>query len=143
MCEDCHNNYDDGPRPVHDCHGINCPLGVPHPPPHWDPKKGGVYPLGCGICRSEKLELMNKLKETGVDLNEEKPKFWNYAENKGNRQNYDDYYADYGDYGEEEGEEGEDNDQPKPEIIRPDFEFDLPRFVIDPELIFARQAKKL
>ena len=56
-CEDCHENNLDEPR-LKDCHGIDCPLGIAHPPPCEDPRKGGVFPLGCGICRSEKLELL-------------------------------------------------------------------------------------
>lgn len=37
MCNDCHNdymfkyNYSD--PPVKDCFGVECPLGIPHPPP--------------------------------------------------------------------------------------------------------------
>ena len=46
--------------PLKDCHGVNCPLGVAHPPPNSNPRLGGVFPLGCGICRSEKLEVMKK-----------------------------------------------------------------------------------
>ena len=37
---------------------MNCPLGIPHPPPNNDPSKGGVFPLGCGVCRSEKTDLL-------------------------------------------------------------------------------------
>ena len=61
MCNDCHNdymfkyNYSD--PPVKDCHGINCPLGIPHPPPSQNPREGGCFSLGCGICRSEKAHL--------------------------------------------------------------------------------------
>ena len=80
MCEPCHSSYNWGIMPLHDCHGVNCPLGVAHPPPHNDPKKGGVFPLGCGICRSEKLELINKYKElnNGFEEPDEKPKAWIY-----------------------------------------------------------------
>lgn len=100
MCEPCHNNYNWGVMPLHDCHGIDCPLGMAHPAPHNDPKKGGVFPLGCGICRSEKLEKIKQLQETTanqVNLNENKPKAWIY------------------------------NGQAQ--IDRPDFEFDIPDFI--------------
>ena len=49
--------------PLSDCLGVNCPLGIPHPPPAYDPRRGGVFPLGCGICRSEKMDL---LKNTNI-----------------------------------------------------------------------------
>ena len=47
---------------LHDCHGIDCPLGIAHPPPNANPREGGVFPLGCGICRSEKMEILEKNK---------------------------------------------------------------------------------
>ena len=57
-CDDCHSGLNNGK--LKDCHGIDCPLGIAHPPPCDDPRKGGVFPLGCGICRSEKLELLER-----------------------------------------------------------------------------------
>ena len=80
MCEPCHSSYNWGIMPLKDCHGVNCPLGIAHPPPHNDPKKGGVFPLGCGICRSEKLEKLQQLKDANqlLDLQEDKPKAWIY-----------------------------------------------------------------
>jgi len=47
--------------PLTDCFGVNCPLGIAHPPPDNDPRKGGVFPLGCGICRSEKLDVLKNV----------------------------------------------------------------------------------
>ena len=38
--------------PLQDCNGVNCPLGVPHPPASSDHRKS-AYSLGCGLCRSE------------------------------------------------------------------------------------------
>ena len=59
MCKPCHDEYNRTLNPpLKDCHGINCPLGIPHPPPNKNPRLGGVFPLGCGICRSEKLEIL-------------------------------------------------------------------------------------
>lgn len=59
MCKPCHDEYNRTCNPpLHDCHGVNCPLGIAHPPPNSDPRKGGVFPLGCGICRSEKMEIL-------------------------------------------------------------------------------------
>ena len=63
MCDPCHRRYNWGIMPLKDCHGVNCPLGIAHPPPHNDPRKGGVFPLGCGICRSEKMEKLQKYQE--------------------------------------------------------------------------------
>ena len=61
MCNDCHNDYmfkyNYSEPPVKDCHGINCPLGIAHPPPSQNPREGGCFSLGCGICRSEKAHL--------------------------------------------------------------------------------------
>ena len=58
-CDDCHSKSHKKIQ-LQDCHGINCPLGIAHPPPNSNPRKGGVFPLGCGICRSEKLELLER-----------------------------------------------------------------------------------
>ena len=77
FCEPCHNAYngDHINQRVHDCHGIDCPLGIPHPPPNGDFRKGGVFPLGCGICRSEKIELLRNAKVQQVVTDaEDQPK---------------------------------------------------------------------
>ena len=37
-----------------DCGGVDCPLGVPHPPASNDPLKS-MYPLGCSMCRKTDL----------------------------------------------------------------------------------------
>ena len=64
FCNRCHDQYNSTPcrtsNKLYDCHGINCPLGMAHPPPSKNPREGGVFPLGCGIYRSEKLELLQK-----------------------------------------------------------------------------------
>lgn len=85
FCKPCH---DIAPRvyphlekiPTKDCNGVDCPLGIAHPPPSHDSKKGGVFPLGCGICRSENLERLQKassLKQIAVK-SEDLPKAWIY-----------------------------------------------------------------
>jgi len=56
MCKPCHDLWPY--EKVKDCGGINCPLGVAHPPASKDPVKSS-FPLGCGICRSE---IKTKLK---------------------------------------------------------------------------------
>jgi len=78
MCEPCHDEYNRSMNPpLKDCHGKNCPLGIAHPPPSKDPRQGGVFPLGCGICRSEKLEMLAKREIKQVSSAENLPKFWN------------------------------------------------------------------
>ena len=53
LCEKHHAGIFDR-RPdgckIEDCGGVDCPLGVPHPPASSDPKKS-MYPLGCSLCR--------------------------------------------------------------------------------------------
>ena len=100
MCKPCHDEYNRTSNPpLKDCHGINCPLGIAHPPPNKDPKLGGVFPLGCGICRSEKMEMLQQRDVHQVISAENLPKAYIY------------------------------NAQPagpaRPQIIRPDFEPEL------------------
>ena len=85
MCDPCHSRYNWGIMPLKDCHGVDCPLGIAHPRPHNDPRKGGVFPLGCGICRSEKLEVIQRYKAS-QELNAgvapaAEPKAWIYDKN--------------------------------------------------------------
>ena len=54
FCEDHHDGYKDQ-REVEDCKGVNCPLGVPHPPASNNPRMS-AFPLGCSICRAENLK---------------------------------------------------------------------------------------
>ena len=59
-CEPCIHNALDGKRKVvTDCTGgANCPLGIyEHPKADLDVKKS-KFPLGCGLCRSEKLSVI-------------------------------------------------------------------------------------
>ena len=76
FCDRCHNEYCQPPYnhvELRDCGGVNCPLGVPHPPASADHKKS-TYPLGCNICRSEKMEKMreinNLIPEVSLKVNE-------------------------------------------------------------------------
>ena len=79
MCESCHDEYNNSEDPpLKDCHGIKCPLGIAHPPANKDPTKGGVYPLGCGICRSEKLKLLQNRDIKQVTTEKNMPKAYLY-----------------------------------------------------------------
>ena len=53
----CDMHHDAG-GPIEDCGGIDCPLGVPHPPANHNPKLS-LYPLGCSLCKSSKPESAN------------------------------------------------------------------------------------
>ena len=66
---------------MQDCHGHNCPLGVAHPPAGQDPAIS-AYPLGCGLCRAERMAAK---KVDGVFMQEVKltQNFnWTYKETK-------------------------------------------------------------
>ena len=69
FCKRCHDEWLTPPYSqvvLRDCNGHDCPLGVPHPPADPDPKKS-VFPLGCGLCRSDHLAEM---KDNGVVIQE-------------------------------------------------------------------------
>ena len=86
MCKPCHDEYNRTCNPpLKDCHGINCPLGIAHPPPHKNPREGGVFPLGCGICRSEKLEILQQRDVRQVVSSDNMPKAWIKPEFKRNQ----------------------------------------------------------
>ena len=78
FCYPCHEDWNHGRGvTVKDCHGVNCPLGIAHPPANKNVHKGAVYPLGCGICRSEKLDLLKKRTHCQVITEEHVPKAFN------------------------------------------------------------------
>ena len=57
---------------VEDCGGVNCPLGVNHPPASKDPMKSN-YPLGCSLCRNtEKLGKDTKPAIQAIEIEETK-----------------------------------------------------------------------
>ena len=86
MCNPCHDEYNRTLNPpLKDCHGIDCPLGIAHPPPNKNPREGGVFPLGCGICRSEKLEILRKRDVRQVVSADNMPKAWIKPEFKRNQ----------------------------------------------------------
>ena len=58
FCKKCHDERDPSHPKIEDCGGVNCPLGIPHPPASKDLSKS-TFPLGCGICRSERLAKLN------------------------------------------------------------------------------------
>lgn len=71
-CEPCIHNALDGSRKViTDCMGgPNCPLGIfKHPKADLDVRKS-KYPLGCSLCRSEKLSVIVRpsISNGGVNL---------------------------------------------------------------------------
>ena len=56
FCEACHSGAGPDRKNPPKCRGgANCPLKVAHPPAGENHKKS-AFPLGCSICRSEKLE---------------------------------------------------------------------------------------
>ena len=76
FCDSCHQRAWD--TPPQDCGGVNCPLGVPHPPASRDPMKS-MYPLGCSLCRMEKGKGASYVGVQGlaveeVKLNNSRPK---------------------------------------------------------------------
>jgi hypothetical protein len=84
MCNECHNIMNMSlprrcPRTI-DCHGVDCPLGIPHPPAatNLDFKQGGAFPLGCSLCRTAdnytKLHN-NTVKQVAVSA-AERPESW-------------------------------------------------------------------
>ena len=46
----CEYHHDQVGEPSYDCGGVDCPLGVKHPPISDNPKKN-MFPLGCSLCR--------------------------------------------------------------------------------------------
>ena len=63
MCLPCHDEYvnNSGRMTLKPCKGVkDCPLGISHPEPTLYSCTLGCFPLGCGICRSEKLEILQQ-----------------------------------------------------------------------------------
>ena len=80
MCDKCHTGYaNDGPAPK-DCHGVNCPLGIAHPPASKNPRESN-FALGCGICRSEKTNALKPSAVMQVMTAENLPKAHNQQAN--------------------------------------------------------------
>ena len=50
----CTRHHDIG-GPLEDCGGVDCPLGVKHPPPSHNGRKG-MHAIGCSVCMSLKPE---------------------------------------------------------------------------------------
>ena len=65
MCNYCHDRWQN--PDLRDCGGVNCPLGVKHPPPSKDYKKA-YFALGCSLCRSEKISNKNKTGEKIIKI---------------------------------------------------------------------------
>ena len=66
FCKRCHDEYSN--NKIRDCGGVNCPLGVPHPPADKDYKKS-TFALGCSICRSENLEKFKNAANLIAEVN--------------------------------------------------------------------------
>jgi len=71
-CTPCHNDAMAGKKGAKSkcVGGDRCPLGMPkHPVASCDPKLS-AYPLGCSLCRSEKLAMIanNDLASAGVNI---------------------------------------------------------------------------
>lgn len=78
-CDACHAEYvgRGGRVELKDCKGENCPLKVRHPPAN-ETTCESVFPLGCGLCRTEQLDSINeKLGVVPVQTEEAfVPKIW-------------------------------------------------------------------
>ena len=61
FCKRCHDERWDIKKKTEDCGGVNCPLGMPHPPASCNVKES-TFPLGCGLCRSDRLAKMRNNK---------------------------------------------------------------------------------
>ena len=61
FCKRCHDQRYPRNLVIENCNGHDCPLGVHHPPADFDVSKS-TFPLGCGLCRSEKLAEMRENK---------------------------------------------------------------------------------
>ena len=61
FCKRCHDERWDTKKKTEDCGGVNCPLGMPHPPASCNVKES-TFPLGCGLCRSDRLAKMRNNK---------------------------------------------------------------------------------
>ena len=74
FCDRCHRERWDTKNKTEDCGGVNCPLGVPHPPASKNVKMS-TFPLGCGLCRSDRLAKMkdnkNMIQEVAMHPMEE------------------------------------------------------------------------
>lgn len=113
MCNECHDIMNMSlprrcPRTI-DCHGVDCPLGIPHPPAatNLDFKQGGAFPLGCSLCRTadKYTNLQNHtVKQVAVSA-AERPDSW--------------------------GKEQKDK-----LVIRPSFEIELPDFIVHADELF-------
>ena len=93
FCKPCHDDWNRRVRAVprmrrpplkYPCRGSaeKCPLGIAHPPPSKDPREGGIFPLGCELCRSEKEQLLSKSFQQVVVTSRKLPTAFIYDANR-------------------------------------------------------------
>ena len=123
-CHDIVNRVYPNSPPAQNCNGHDCPLGIPHPPAATtlDHKESGAFPLGCGICRTEKFEKMKKLGIKQVNTSaEHMPKsFFSKRERH-----------QYGDI--------DDREDKNKLIERPLVDIELPEFIAKAEEVLERE----
>ena len=72
FCTPCHNDAMAGKHKAQtECEGgPDCPLGIPKHPKARKEGKEAVFPLGCSLCRSERLERIadNDKSTSGIKL---------------------------------------------------------------------------
>ena len=86
FCTPCHNDAMAGRNCEHDFKGgectggEHCPLGIPE-----HPKAGTVFPLGCSLCRSERVAQIqnNNQASAGVNLEERDDMLQRFGEYNG------------------------------------------------------------
>ena len=73
-CTPCHNDAMAGRLSVKTecCGGKECPLGVPNHPKADRNANKARFPLGCSLCRSEKITLIKNNENADVGVNVEK-----------------------------------------------------------------------
>ena len=73
FCTPCHNDAMAGVHHVKSqCRGgEDCPLGIPQHPIASTDQKFSCFPMGCSLCRSEKLALISKNDEASIGVNNE------------------------------------------------------------------------
>ena len=124
-CHDIINRIYPNPPPAQDCNGVDCPLGVPHPPAAktLEHTEGGAFPLGCSICRNEKYEKLKNLEIKQVNTSAE-----NMPKSFISKRRRFDYHSNVDDI--------------EDKIDRPLVEIELPDFIVKAEEILEAEIEK-